>query len=268
MNHQSKSLPLIVLLVVALLGSAVAAMAQCPMGGGGSGCGGGGPKCVLSTPPAATPLVLVSRTAALYSGEVNVSLTETLGGVKLMAKITDRSGQPDPNSSVSVYGTGHFGSRGLKLARVSAGVFAGMANLGNLDELAVRVHRPGTSQVVYVGIPGRHLGGRCGGQCGGGQCGAKVCPCGEGCKCASGDHSNCKCGAECKCGQACKANADGTCSGMTDGKCAKSGECKAKAGNCPMHGNCPLHRAGQGQCGGGKAGSGCGGGCKQQPAQQ
>jgi len=120
-----------------------------------------GPEDILSTPAEATPLVLLSRTHALPAGAANISLTETLGGIKLMVKITDPGRQPDPSASVSVYGTGHFGSRGLTLAWVSPGVYASMANLANLDELAVRVTRSGASRVLNVGIPGVRLGWRC-----------------------------------------------------------------------------------------------------------
>ncbi|MCE5240222.1 hypothetical protein LLH23_17300 [bacterium] len=119
------------------------------------------PARILGTPPEATPMVLVSRTHALGAGQANVTVTERLGGVRLMVKITDAARQPDPLASVGVYGTGFFGSRCLRLAPVSPGVYACMANLADVDELAVRVTRPGLSRVYYVGLPGTRLGWRC-----------------------------------------------------------------------------------------------------------
>jgi hypothetical protein len=119
------------------------------------------PEDVLSTPAESTPMVLLSRTHPLRVGQANVSLTETLGGIKLMVKITDQGRQSELNSWINVYGTGHFGSRGIPMALVSPGVYAGIANLANIDELAVRVTRPGSSRVLYVGIPGTRLGWRC-----------------------------------------------------------------------------------------------------------
>jgi hypothetical protein len=116
---------------------------------------------LLGTPPEAMPLVLVSQTRAFGSGQGNVTLTERLGGIRLMVKVTDADGQPDRWASVHVYGTGFFGGRGLKLAWVSRGVYARMANLADLRELAVRVTRPGRSQVYHVGLPGLRLGWRC-----------------------------------------------------------------------------------------------------------
>jgi len=116
---------------------------------------------VLSIPAESTPMVLLSRTHALTVGQANVTLTETLGGIKLMVKVTDAGRQPDPHCCVNVYGSGFFGSRNIPVALVSPGVWAGMANLANVDELAVRVTRPGGSRVLYVGVPGERLGWRC-----------------------------------------------------------------------------------------------------------
>jgi hypothetical protein len=118
-------------------------------------------ESILSTPAWPTPMVLVSSTHALGAGEANVTVTETLGGMKLMVKVTDTGRQPDPFCRINVYGSGFFGSRNIRMALVSPGVWAGMANLANIDEVAVRVTRPGSSRVLYVGIPGERLGWRC-----------------------------------------------------------------------------------------------------------
>jgi hypothetical protein len=229
-------------------------------------CSSGNPHgCPLNTPPQATPLVLLATTRPLYAGEVNVSLTENVGGIELMAKVTDRYRQPDPRTSVRVYGTGHFGSRGFTLASVSPGVWATMANLADIDELAVRVKQAGHSQLLYVGIPGHRLGSGCGGNC----AGMRQCQPTEDGKCPMMGEG--KCAKMGDCPGACKPTEDGKCAMMPDGKCAKMGDCKAKGANCPMKGgvcpmqkNCPLHQANQS----GAVAGGCGGKCGCQGGQK
>jgi len=65
-----------------------------------------------------------------------------------------------------------------------------VGDVAGLTEVAVRVSKAATSELVYFGLPTVKTG-------------AGVCKCGADCKCASGDKSNCKCGAECKCGADC-----------------------------------------------------------------
>ena len=152
MRNSKLTLAAISVLALGLILSATAVMAQDAVITGAD---------VLSIPAESTPMVLLSRTHALTAGQANVTLTETLGGIKLMVKVTDQGRQPDLSTYVNVYGTGFFGSRNIPVALVSPGVWAGMANLANVDELAVRVTRPGSSRVLYVGIPGDRLGWRC-----------------------------------------------------------------------------------------------------------
>ncbi len=183
--------------------------------------------CVLSTPCPSMPLVLLSRTFALPRGVANVSVTETLGGLKLMIKITDQRGQPLSDAAVRAYGTGHFGSRGFSLARISPGVFATMANLANIDELAVRISTSGGSRVLYIGLPG---------------CRVSIHSCREDCP----GYVNCPCcknnGANCPC---CHNNSWG---GET-GRCGPESCCVQLAvrggAACPVAPNCRLHQANQ-----------------------
>lgn len=183
--------------------------------------------CVLSTPCPSMPLVLLSRTFALPRGVANVSVTETLGGLKLMIKITDQRGQPLSSATVRAYGTGHFGSRRFSLAPVSPGVFATMANLAQIDELAVRVSTIGGSRVFYMGLPGCRVSKH--------SC-CEDCPGDVNCPCGKNNGANCPC---------CQNNC---CRGET-GRCAPESCCVQPAvrsgAACPVAPNCRLHQANQ-----------------------
>jgi hypothetical protein len=175
-------------------GCAMKANAGCGMKTGGGGCGMGICRGMKS-----------AKTRALSSGQV--ALAATPRGLVLL--VTDRSHQGDANVSVTAYGMGPGKEAGFEPRRMGPGRFALMGDPEGLTEVAVRVSKAATSEIVYFGMP------------------------------------------TVKAGAGCQATADGSCSMMAAGKCAKAGDCKAKGAGCPMQEANQAKGCGGG-CGGGK----------------
>lgn len=202
---------LLIMGLVLILGVVSPSFAQ-PAGAARGQCG----ACALSIPVESTPLVVLSKTTdSAPSRDVILTIAETLGGFKTMLTVTGPSGQPDPAATVRVYGTGFFGSRRIPMTLISPGTHGAMANLANIDELAVRVRWPGYSKILYFGIPGERLGFRC-----------------AGCQMAD-----------------CTTRAPGRCKGLDGASCEQAGAC-LQPGACKMagpatsgRGNCAKHKA-------------------------
>jgi hypothetical protein len=140
-----------------------------------------------------------AKTRALASGQVALAATPR----GLLVLVADESHQSDPNASVSATGSGAGKHVGLKVTKLGAGRFALTGDLTGVSEIAVRVTKGTTSELVYFGAPTLKAGACAG-------CGT-ACQCGAGCTCASGDKSACQCGDACKCAACGKAGAAAKC---------------------------------------------------------